>query len=54
MRPPVALGGPEESVKAVQFGPRPFAFEHGDLPLKSENLEGGITPTGQLCGTASF
>ena len=45
MRPPVAQGDPEGSIQAVQFWPRPFAFEHGDLLSKSENLEGGITPT---------
>jgi hypothetical protein len=43
--PKVAEGGPEASVQGVQYGPRPLAFEHGDLLTEGEDFEGGIAPT---------
>jgi hypothetical protein len=38
---------PEESVPGVQFRPRPFPFEHGDLLSEGEDFEGGIASTAQ-------
>ncbi len=45
--PTLAECRPEESVQGVQFWPRPFPFEDGDLLSKSENLEGGIASTAE-------
>jgi hypothetical protein len=43
--PEAAKGGPEESAQPVQYGPRPFAFEHGDLLSQGEDLESNIAPS---------
>jgi hypothetical protein len=32
--------GPEESVPGVQFWPRPFPFQHGELLAEGEDFEG--------------
>jgi hypothetical protein len=42
-----AEGRPEESVQRVQYWPRPFAFEHGDLLSEGEDFEGGIASTAE-------
>jgi hypothetical protein len=34
-------------VQGVQFGPRPFAFEHGDLLSEGKDFEGCVSPTAQ-------
>jgi len=34
--PTMAKNGPEEAVQAIQFWPRPFSFEHGDLLLEGQ------------------
>ncbi len=36
---------PEERVPGVQFWPRPFPFQHGDLLSEGEDFEGGIAPS---------
>jgi hypothetical protein len=36
---------PEESIPAVQFGPRPFPFQHGYLLSEGEDFEGVIAST---------
>jgi hypothetical protein len=43
--PTVAECRPEESVQGVQFWPRPFSFQHGDLLSEGEDFEGGIAWT---------
>ena len=45
--PHPAEGRPEQPVKAVQLGARPFAFEHGDLRLEGEDFNGGVMPTAE-------
>ena len=45
--PTMAKSRPEESVQGVQFWPRPFPFEHGDLLSEGENFEGGIASTAE-------
>src|ERR1035437_2949172 len=45
--PAAAEGGPEESVQAIQNGPRPFPFQHGDLLAEGEDLERGVAPTAE-------
>ena len=42
-----AEGRPEESVQRVQYWPRPFALEHGDLLPKSEDFEGSVAPSAE-------
>ena len=32
-------GGPEEAVEAIQWRPRAFAFQHGDLLPQGEDLK---------------
>jgi hypothetical protein len=41
----VAECRPEESVPGIQFWPRPFPFQHGDLLAEGEDFEGGIAST---------
>ncbi len=43
--PTLAECRPEESVPGVQFWPRPFPFQHGDLLAEDEDFEGGIAST---------
>ena len=43
--PTLAESRPEESVQGVQFWPRPFPFQHGDLLSEGEDFEGGIAST---------
>jgi hypothetical protein len=46
--PKAAEGRSEESVQRVQYWPRPFAFEHGDLLSEGEDFERGIASTVRL------
>jgi hypothetical protein len=43
--PTLAECCPEESVQGVQFWPRPFPFQHGDLLSEGKDFEGGIAST---------
>ena len=43
----MAKSGPEESIQGIQFWPRPFSFEHGDLLSEGQNFEGGIRSTAE-------
>ena len=43
--PTLAECRPEESVQGIQFWPRPFPFQHGDLLAEGEDFEGGIAST---------
>ena len=38
--PTLAECRPEKSVQGVQFWPRPFPFQHGDLLSEGEDFEG--------------
>jgi hypothetical protein len=41
-RPCVPQSGPEEAVEAIEWRPRAFALEHGDLLAQRENLKRSI------------
>jgi hypothetical protein len=43
--PTLAECRPEKAVPGVQFRPRPFPFQHGDLLSEGEDFEGGIAST---------
>ena len=43
--PAMTKGYPEESVQGVHCWPRPFAFEHGKLLPKCEDLDSNVTAT---------
>ena len=43
--PPLAKCRPEESVQGIQFWPRPFPFQHGELLAEGEDFESGIAST---------
>ena len=43
--PEAAKGYPEESVQGVHRWPRPFAFEHGKLLPKCEDLDSNVAAT---------
>ena len=45
--PEAAEGRPEESVPRIQYRPRPFALEHGDLLSEGEDFQGGIASTAE-------
>lgn len=43
----MAESGPGESIQGIQFWPRPFSFEHGELLPEGQNFEGGIPSTAE-------
>ena len=45
--PAAAERRPEESVSGVQFGPRPFPFQYGDLLSEGEDFEGRASPAAE-------
>ena len=38
---------PEKAVQGVQFGPRPFPFQYGDLLSEGKDFEGCVSPTAE-------